>query len=133
MEYSNFLKLMLGYRKISRDISDLHKIGVDLIEGKYRIEEQVWNLFETSMSTIYDSEGIDWINWFIFESDWGEEDWSKADCYRVNKEGKSELVHKKGEMRYGATDSEGNPIAYSFESLYELLENEHKIKNKNES
>jgi hypothetical protein len=39
-----------------------------------------------------------------------------------------EIEHKKGEVRFGACDKEGNPICYSFESLYEYLEENHKTK-----
>ena len=38
-----------------------------------------------------------------------------------------ELVHQVGDIRHGANDKDGNPIAYSFESLYELLEKDYKL------
>jgi hypothetical protein len=39
---------------------------------------------------------------------------------------KGEIVNKKGEIRSGAHDANGEPICYSLESLYEYLE---KLKN----
>jgi hypothetical protein len=124
MTYKQFFKVLLNYRRFSDNVSALHDIGFDLHEGKYPIVEQVERILETVIESHYGKEGVTWVNWFIYESDWGERDWSTCDSYNE----KGEIVHKKGEPRPGATDRDGNPICYSFESLYEYLE---KLKNEN--
>jgi hypothetical protein len=102
MTYEQFLKILLNYRSFSENASALYEIGLDLHEGKYSTVAQVEEMLETIIESHYGKEGVDWVVWFIYESDWGE----------------------KGEPRSGANDNDGNPICYSFESLYEYLENE---------
>lgn len=120
MEYNSFLKLMLGYKKISEDISDLYDIGVDLLEGRYKISEEVASLFITAMESHYGKEGADWVSWFVWENDWGTKDWSKHPTY-------DRETGKIVDSINGARDADGNPIAYSYESLYELLEKDYKL------
>lgn len=109
---------MENYRSFSDNVSILYKIGFDLYEGEYPTVEQVDKILGTVIESHYGEEGVDWVNWFIYESDWGEKDWSQNNCYNE----KGELIHKKGESQFGATDEDGNPICYSLESLYEYLE-----------
>ena len=109
MEYSTFLKLLLTYKQVSEDLSQLHDIGIDFFEGKYRLSDLTYSLFFTSFESSYTTEGIEWIEWFIFEADWGTKDFSTDT-----------------ETRWGAYDENKNPIAYSYESLWELLEKNYK-------
>jgi len=118
MKYEHFLKILKNYRSFSENVSALYDIGFDLHEGKYPIVEQVEKMLETVIESHYGEEGVTWVMWFIYESNWGEKDWSTTDCYNE----KGELIHKKGEPRPGATDEDGNEICYSLESLYEYLE-----------
>ena len=117
----------MGFKKTSEEISELHDIGVDLFEGKFKIMDGISRIFNTSIETSYGEGGLDWVDWFIYESEYGQRDWSTSDSYKMNEDGTSEIVHKKGEVRFGAYDVEGNPICYSYESLWEYLEENCKI------
>lgn len=127
MTYSNFLRTMLTYQKISKDLSELYDIGIDFLEGKYRLSELIYDLFESSFESHYTKEGIEWISWFVFEAEYGTHDFSKVSAYVQKEDGTYEIIHEKDKIKWGATDKDGNPIAYSFESLWELLEKEYKI------
>lgn len=111
MTYSNFLQTMLTYKKLSEDFSELSDIGIDFFEGKYKLSELTYSLFLSTFESHYTQEGIDWIEWFIFEADWGFKDFTNGS----------------DKAEWGAQDEEGNPIAYSYESLWELLEREYKL------
>jgi hypothetical protein len=124
MTYEQFLKLMLGYKKICEDINELYKIGVDLLEGKYKIADNVSSLFISAIKSHYNDIGAEWVDWFIFENDWGTKDWTRYPTYDIETGNRVESIH-------GARDADGNPIAYSYESLYELLEKDYKLQ-KNE-
>jgi len=124
MTYEQFLKLMLGYKKICEDINELYDIGVDLLEGKYKIADNVSNLFISAIRSHYNEIGAEWVDWFIFENDWGTKDWTRYPTYDIETGNRVESIH-------GARDADGNPIAYSYESLYELLEKDYKLQ-KNE-
>ena len=112
----------MSYRKFSENTHELYQVGVDLHEGKYAIINYVDALLYTAIESHYGEEGLNWVTWFIFESNWGNRDWSLYDSYNE----KGEIVNKKGEIRSGAHDENGKPICYSLESLYEYLE---KLKN----
>ncbi len=127
MTYSNFLRAMLTYKKLSEDFSELDSIGIDFFEGKYRLSELSYSLFKSTFESHYTKEGIEWIEWFIFEGDWGTKDFSKNPIYVEDLNGDFTKQDPTDQPRWGATDGDGNPIAYSFESLWELLEKDYKL------
>lgn len=128
MEYSDFLKVILGEKKASEDVGKAYKLGIDLIE----FVDIYHSIINTLLKEVYDEEGCDWYSWFCYENEYGQRDWSKGDTYEEDSDGKMKLIKKDGEVRFGAHDEEGNPICYSFESLWEYLEANHKIKTKND-
>lgn len=114
MKYKDFLTLIMTNKKLGEDLSELHDIGFDFFEGKYQIMGHIERIVNTAFGTHYDEDGVEWINWFMYESDYGQKDWSKYD----DSESKS---------IYGARDKDGNPICYSYETLWEYVEANHKI------
>jgi len=127
MTYSNFLRTMLTYKKLNEDLSELHDIGIDFFEGKYRLSELSYHLFLCVFESHYTKEGIKWIEWFIFEGDWGYKDFSTTPTYIRDYNGDFTKQDPTDEPKWGARDSDGNPIAYSYESLWELLERDYKL------
>lgn len=118
MEYKDFLSLLMTYKKLTDDLSELHDIGFNFFEGKYRLMYHVEQIFETAISLHYTEAGVDWINWFIYENEYGQKDWTVYDS-------------KGDKFKHPATDENGNPICYSFESLWNYIEEHHKIKKDN--
>ena len=102
MEYEDFLKVTLGLQKESRVVSELYDRRVDLIE----FMDPYHAIISTLVKSIYGEKGLDWFTWFCYESDFGQ----------------SVYTDKDGNPAHGATDENGNPICYSFESLWEFLE-----------
>lgn len=119
MKYEHYLMAMVTYKKLCEDFSEIHDFGFDLYEGKYKIVANVETLFDTVFKPHYTQEGIDWIYWFIYEADWGHKDFNKLKWVD------GQIVEDKEE--WGAVDAEGNPIAHSLESLWQLLERDYKI------
>ena len=115
MNYEDFLNILLPYKKFQEDTSELNSIGFDFFEGKYQLVDSVYKLFQNAIKTLFKDEGVEWIEWFIYESDWGTKDWS---IYR-SFESKDEMLNL--DNKYGAFDSNGNPICYSFESLWDHI------------
>jgi hypothetical protein len=125
MTYKDFTQLLLAYRKFERNCSSLYDVGVDLHEGKYGISDVVEKMLEAAIKSHYGDGGWEWVSWYIYEADWGEKDWSSTKTYGRDEHGNMKILHEVGEIRWGATDENGNPICYSHDSLYEYLENEH--------
>jgi hypothetical protein len=118
MTYENFLKVGLQLQKQDRIINNLYTNSVDLIE----FVDPYHDIINTLIKEIYGDEGVDWFSWFCYESEFGQKDWSTAPSYEKNEEGIFVKVKETGEVRYGATDKDGNPICYDWKSLWEYLE-----------
>jgi len=119
MEYKIFLEILMRYKKISEELSELHDMGFDFFEGKYKLSDHMFYFLKSTLYSHYTEEGVEWIEWFMFENDYGQKDWSKIPTF--NKEtGKAEFEDDPVKA-YGAKDENGNPICYSYESLYEYV------------
>lgn len=97
MTYEKFEKIMLALNKSSQNTNLLYRHGVDITE----ITDHLQTIIEDLLGFIFTKEGKDWIEWFIYEKDFGEREDIKA------------------------WDSDKNEIAYDIKSLYELLINEY--------
>lgn len=120
MTYENFLKLTMGLQKASRQLEDLNKLGVDLIEFTDPYSQIIHNL----LGEIWTPEGVDWLTWFMWEADFGQKDFSQTPSYK-KVDGK--LVKIEGK-RWGAHDERGEPICYSFESTWQFLKQYERAK-----
>lgn len=119
MTYEEFLGILMPYKKLNDEFSELYQMGFDFLEGKYLLEESISRIVDTALSSHYTVEGVDWINWFMFENEYGQRDWSKLPVYDA-KTGK--IIEDADPMKaYGAKDENGNPICYSFETTYEFV------------
>jgi hypothetical protein len=76
------------------------------------------------MSSHYNKEGIGWIEWFIYENNYGDKVWNDIPVYGKNEDGETIIVDK--EDNYGAHDEDGNPICYSIPTLWHYVETNNK-------
>jgi len=99
MTYERFQKVILNLQKQDLIVGKLYKLNIDTIHYN-----EPYNIIIAELITeIYGEEGYGWFAWFCYENDFGH-----------------------GELT--ATDEDMKPIAHSFESLWELLELNHKVK-----
>ena len=98
MKYEDFLFVGLQLQKQDKVINKLNELNMDVMD----LVDPYYMIVDKLMREVYGEEGADWFNWFCFENDFGT----------------------KG---LEAWDENKNPICYSWESLWECLEN---IKNK---
>jgi hypothetical protein len=84
MKWESFEKIMLTYKQALQDMKALHEIGLDLSEGKYDIMSHFYVLFNETMGIEYNSNGVDWIGWYIFETDWQQK--KEYEAYNDKKE-----------------------------------------------
>jgi hypothetical protein len=122
MKYEEFLKLILSFKKFTDDINELYDMGFNLMDGTYNLVQPIENMLDTTLQSNYTTEGVDWVYWFMFEADYGMRDFSDSPTYRKTDDGKLEIVNEEGDVRWGARDENGNSICYSYESLYEYIQ-----------
>lgn len=115
MKYEDFLFVGLQLQKQDKVIDKLNEFNVDLIH----LVDPYHMIIDKLIREVYGEEGADWFSWFCYEANFGTKDWSLQASYDYNKDGILVEAHK---SRYGATDKDGNPICYSWESLWEYLE-----------
>ena len=93
MTYENFLKVILQLQKQEQVINNLYENNVDLLE----FVDPYHQIISTLIKEVYGDEGYDLWSWFRYENDFGS-----------------------GGLE--AWDKNEKPICYSFESLWEFLE-----------
>lgn len=101
MQLKEFQNLLEKFKSFSDKASELHDMGFDFYEGKYQLISDVDNIIDIALSSHYTEQGVDWINWFIFETDYGK---NKLEAWDENK----------------------NLICQDLESLHEYIEKHHK-------
>lgn len=126
MEYEKFCEIILRLKKFQEKKSEAYKLKIDLLEFFEDLEIIISRL----ISEIYGEQGLEWFDWFCYENDFGNKDWSTTPCYKMV-DGKMVKIHETGEVRHGATDENENPICYSIESTWEYLETNHRQNGKN--
>jgi hypothetical protein len=102
MQYTQFEKIMLTYKRALSDMDALYKIGLDLSEGPYDLMSHMYVLFNESMGIQYNPHGVDWIDWYIFETDWQQK------------------------KNYEAYNERKELIAQDLKGLWELLESDYR-------
>jgi hypothetical protein len=120
MEFKEFEKLIKTYQKTLLDFRELSQMGFDFADGKFKLELHCDNMLQIILDLTYTEEGVDWINWFMFENDFGEKDWSGL-IYSKDVDGKTITEKKESLPGHGAYDKDGNSICYDIPSLWETV------------
>jgi hypothetical protein len=97
MTYEQFENIMTKLQKSDENTDVLYRHGVDVTD----IMDHLHSVIGRLLCCVFTDEGKDWIEWFMFEKEFGKRDDLKA------------------------WDANKNEIAYDIKSLYELLINEY--------
>lgn len=71
MKLEHFEQLINAYHTFLGMMSDLHEVGFDFFEGKWRMTVPVDLMIDMAIKSHYTEKGVDLIYWFIFENDFG--------------------------------------------------------------
>ena len=104
MTYESFKKLLDTYKSGQDMLSELYDLGFDFAEGKYQLVENWHVMLVSALGCEYSEDGVEWVDWFIFETNWQQ------------REG------------YEAYDKDNNKVAQDLNGLWELLEQDYKLK-----
>ena len=101
MQLKEFQTLLEKYKALSDKLSELHHLGFDFYEGKFPLMSDMEFIFELTLKSHYTQQGADWVNWFVYETNYGER---KLEAWDENK----------------------NLICQDLESLHQYIEKHHK-------
>jgi len=93
MTYEQFKDFIETIEKARERSSAIYDLGLDLIN----FEDLHYKIINILMRSVFDEEGRDWIDWYLYE--------------RIGFSGKTNL----------ATDKDGNEICYDIPSLWETV------------
>ncbi len=93
MTYEQFKDLIETTEKARERSSAIYDLGLDLIN----FEDLHYKIINILMKSVFDEEGRDWIDWYLYE--------------RIGFSGKTNL----------ATDGNGKEICYDIPSLWETV------------
>jgi hypothetical protein len=96
MNKKTFIEIISQHQKIFDEFHELNSLGFDFYEGQYKLADKYDNIFNIIFEYAFKVDGVDWINWFIWENNYGTK-------------------------KLEATDENGTPICYSVESLYDYV------------
>lgn len=71
MTRETFTSLLNEYKEFIDKSNKYYEFGIDLVDSKLSIAYNVDKMFEIIIKDTYTKEGIDWINWFVYENDFG--------------------------------------------------------------
>lgn len=65
MNKEGFIKLIENALDYSKELDKWYNFGIDLFE--LPISELSWNFFNITIEEVFTDDGVDWINWWLFE------------------------------------------------------------------
>jgi len=117
MEYNKFKEIVNSIESHFKTTRKLHSLGVDILD----LFDPIFKSISILIEEIYGKDGLNWLEWFMYESDFGKKDWSNV---KVLNPETGKFEDKKD--KYGAHDENGTPMCYSLKSTWEYLEKYHK-------
>jgi len=71
MKKEEFLEIIEKISSLEYQQDAYYKFGIDLLESQYPVLGTAYEIIDLFFKSIYTEKGIDWINWFIYENDFG--------------------------------------------------------------
>ena len=83
MSKDEFVSIVNSYMQFSDRIHNITNFGIEtVIEGKNEIVSVVGDMFFTAIKSHYNEFGVDWIDWFVYETKFGRK---QMDAYADGK------------------------------------------------
>jgi len=102
MKFEHFKNIADQYKLLDKELTELEEIGFNLFDSKYKIADRFSIIMEEVFLSHYTVEGLDWINWFFYENDFGRSGLTAYDDKKL--------------------------ICQTIEDLHKYIEQNHKLK-----
>jgi hypothetical protein len=95
MKFKDFEQLLKSFRSTMKSLSELYDIGFDFYEGKYGLASDIEGILMLTLNSHYKKEGVEWVEWFIFENDFGDK---KMEAWEETKKGRKPICQTTEEL-----------------------------------
>lgn len=82
MKKEEFIKLLEDYDEFHQNCRKYVEMGIDFYESKYPTWEITETFFDIIINKEYNIFGVDWIQWFVYENDFGRNKYEAFDGAR---------------------------------------------------
>jgi hypothetical protein len=79
MNKEQFIEILNTIKLLEEQQHEYHRFGIDLVEGPVPIVETSYKIIDLFFKSHYNEFGIDWINWFMYENDFGDNNLEATD------------------------------------------------------
>lgn len=66
MTKEEFIGLIQSAQNFEKEVQVWEDFGINLYE-KRPLADMAWRLFDSSINILFTTDGVDWINWWMFE------------------------------------------------------------------
>jgi hypothetical protein len=103
MTFEHFKQFIDNHQLNYNSLDKLYDLGFDFLENeKFPLYDYLFNTLELFIKSHYNEYGWGWVEWFVFENNYGE-------------------------SKLAAHDENGNLICQTLEELFILLETQYKL------
>jgi len=85
MNRADFKAFLSQYEQFYTNCDKLYHIGIRLVSGEseYPIQDYCDKMFDIVVASTYNDFGVEWINWFVFDCDFGKKIKGAWDGYNL--------------------------------------------------
>ena len=79
MTKEQFIEVIKLHKQSTDNLNEYYKMGLDLLDNKKSPVEPLFKVIDILFDSIYTEEGVDWISWYIYDNNYGEEELTAFD------------------------------------------------------
>ena len=72
MNKEQFVEIFNKIKLLGEQQHEYYKFGIDLMEGQVPVLETAYKIVDLLFESHYNELGLEWIDWFMFENDFGD-------------------------------------------------------------
>ena len=73
MTKEQFVEVIKLHKQSTDNLNEYYKMGLDLLDNKNSPVEPLFKAIDILFDSIYTEEGVEWISWYIYDNNYGEQ------------------------------------------------------------
>lgn len=79
MTKEQFIEVIKLHKQSADNLNGYYKMSLDLLDNKNSPVEPLFKAIDILFDSIYTEEGAEWISWYIYDNNYGEEELTAFD------------------------------------------------------